>query len=458
MWGAASSPKCCSLARLDKAGPGLNTRPESFHPIRLNSIPLSAQSAILATLLALSGFFSMAETSMMAANRYRLRSAAQRGSRGARLALELLGQTDKLLGIILLCNNLVNAAAATLVSVITIQLFGSEEWVLGVSTLVVTFLILVFSEITPKVIGANHANRLACIVSYPLTALLRGLYFVVWFINLFVAGLLRLLRLHGRAGEESQALSTEELRTLVLESGAFIPPKHRSILLNLFELEDITVEDVMTPRSQIEAINAADPMDTIERHLGTCYHTRQPVFDGDMNAVIGVLHVRRILGQTLDRQLNMADIREMLTRPYFIPASTPVYSQLQFFQENRERLGLVVDEYGELLGLVTLEDIIEELIGKFTTSTHDTSDRLQWDPQGCVIADGGQHLRTLNRKLDLNLPVEGPKTLNGLILEHLQDIPESGVSLKIAGVAIEVLQAENRRIKTARIFRPKTHV
>jgi len=421
----------------------------------LESIPLSVQSLILVTLLALSGFFSMAETSMMAANRYRLRSAAGQGSRGARLALALLDQTDKLLGIILLCNNLVNAAAATLVSVITIQLFGNEEWVLGVSTLGVTFLILVFSEITPKVIGANHANRLACVVSYPLTGLLKGLYFVVWFVNLFVAGLLGLLRLRD-AGSGNQDLSTDELRTMVLESGAFIPPKHRSILVNLFELEDITVEDVMTPRHQIEAVDISEPMQVIQGHLATCYHTRLPVFDGEMNAVIGVLHVRRLLAHSFENRLSVRDIRELLARPYFIPASTPVYSQLQFFQENRERLGLVVDEYGELLGLLTLEDIIEELIGKFTTGAPDASERLRWGEDGSVIADGSQPLRALNRKLGLNLPVDGPKTLNGLVLEHLQDIPESGLSMRIAGVPIEVVQAEDRRIKTVRIFRPQT--
>ncbi|MBP7627584.1 MAG: hypothetical protein RLZZ220_2025 [Pseudomonadota bacterium] len=421
----------------------------------MESIPLSVQSLILVTLLALSGFFSMAETSMMAANRYRLRSAAGQGSRGARLALALLDQTDKLLGIILLCNNLVNAAAATLVSVITIQLFGNEEWVLGVSTLGVTFLILVFSEITPKVIGANHANRLACVVSYPLTGLLKGLYFVVWFVNLFVAGLLGLLRLRD-AGSGNQDLSTDELRTMVLESGAFIPPKHRSILVNLFELEDITVEDVMTPRHQIEAVDISEPMQVIQGHLATCYHTRLPVFDGEMNAVIGVLHVRRLLAHSFENRLSVPDIRELLARPYFIPASTPVYSQLQFFQENRERLGLVVDEYGELLGLLTLEDIIEELIGKFTTGAPDASERLRWGEDGSVIADGSQPLRALNRKLGLNLPVDGPKTLNGLVLEHLQDIPESGLSVRIAGVPIEVMQAEDRRIKTVRIFRPQT--
>lgn len=422
----------------------------------MDSIPLSVQSAILAALLALSGFFSMAETAMMAANRYRLRTLAKQGSRGARLALELLGQTDKLLGIILLFNNLINAASATLVSVITIQLFGNEEWALGVSTLGVTFLILVFSEITPKVIGANHADDMACFVSYPLSALLRGLYFVIWFVNLFVAGLLKLFRLQSSGDGEQQAMSTEELRTIVLEAGSFIPPKHRSILVNLFELEDITVEDVMIPRHQIEALDLSQPRDVILHQLATCYHTRIPVFDAHMDAVAGVVHVRRILAQSLEHPVDAADIRGMLSPPYFIPASTPIYSQLQFFQENRERIGLVVDEYGELLGLVTLEDIIEELIGKFTTSAPDASDKLAWNKDGSVIADGSQSIRTLNRKLGLALPVDGPKTLNGLLLEHLQDIPESGVSVRIAGVPIEVIQAEDRRIKNARLFRPRS--
>jgi Mg2+/Co2+ transporter CorB len=241
---------------------------------------------------------------------------------------------------------------------------------------------------------------------------------------------------------------------LVLESGSFIPPKHRSILLNLFELEDITVEDVMTPRNQIESVDISDPVDVICHHLATCYHTRLPVFDGAMESVSGILHVRRILGQSLDHTLSIENIREMLVKPYFIPASTPIYSQLQFFQENRERLGLVVDEYGELLGLVTLEDIIEELIGKFTTSTPDAGDKLKWGKDGSVLTDGSQQIRALNRKLGLNLPLDGPKTLNGLLLEHLQDIPESGVSVRIAGVPIEVVQAEDRRIKNVRIFRP----
>ncbi len=396
----------------------------------------------------------MAETAMMAANRYRLRSLAATGHRGAKLANELLGQTDRLLGVILLFNNLINAAAAMLVSIITIELFGDKEWALGAATLVVTFLILVFSEITPKVIGANYADRLAVVVSYVLAALLRITSFVVSFINFFVSGLLGLMRLKPSSDEGQHRLTPEELRGMVLESSHFIPQKHRSILVNLFELEDITVEDVMTPRGAIEALDLGMPAEELRHQIATSYHTRLPVFDGEMDNVIGLLHLRRMLGHTLDSGFDPAEIRELLGKPYFIPADTPVYSQLRFFQENKQRMALVVDEYGELLGLVTVEDIIEELIGKFTTSTPDSGDKLAWGEDGSVLADGGQSLRDLNRKLGLNLPLDGPKTLNGLLLEYLREIPETGLSVRIAGVPIEVIQTQDRMVRMVRIFRP----
>ena len=396
----------------------------------------------------------MAETVMMAANRYRLRSLATTGHRGAQLAVALLDQTDRLLGVILLFNNLVNIAAATLSSLITISLFGEDQLALGIGTILLTFFILVFSEITPKVIGARHADRLALLVSYPLTGLLKLSYPAVWFVNLFVSGLLWLLRLQPKGEAAAPSLSVEELRALVLESGQYIPHKHRSILVNLFDLEHITVEDLMTPRGAIEAIDLAAPEHEIRRHLATSYHTRLPVFDGDSERVIGVLHLRRLLGRTLESQFDVAAIRDSVTPPYFVPADTPVYSQLQFFQENHQRLALVVDEYGELLGLVTLEDIIEELIGKFTTGLPDASGKLRWGEDGSVLVDGGQNLRELNRRLGLELPLDGPKTLNGLILEYLQDIPETGLSVRIGGVPIEVVQTEDRMVRSARLFRP----
>jgi len=416
--------------------------------------PLVLQLAALGLLLVFSGLFSMSETTMMAANRYRLRSMASNGHRGAELALNLLNQTEKLLGVILLFNNLINAAAATLVSVITIELFGDERWALGAGTLLVTFLILVFSEITPKVIGARYADKLAVMFAFPLAFLLRVTYFIIWFINLFVEVILRAIRLHPKDGDASDALSTEELRAMVLEAGQVIPHKHRSILLNMFELEDITVEDVMTPRGAIEGIDLSDPIEEIAQQLATSYHTRLLVFDGENDDVIGILHLRRLLGHSIDSELDHETVRAMVAKPYFVPAETPVYSQLQFFQENKQRMGLVVDEYGELLGLVTIDDIIEEMVGKFTTSSPDGADRLKWGEDGSVLLDGGHNLRDINRKLGLNLPVDGPKTLNGLIVEYLQEIPETGLSIRISDVPIEVIQTQDRRVKMARIFKP----
>ncbi|GAB4063613.1 HlyC/CorC family transporter [Uliginosibacterium sediminicola] len=421
----------------------------------MDDIPLSAQLLLLAILLISSGFFSLAETAMMAANRYRLKSAAAQGSRGAQLALQLLANTERLLGVVLLFNNLINAASATLVSLITIRLFGEDKWALGLGTLAVTFLILVFAEITPKVIGANHADKLSALAAYVLTPLLRASYFVVGFINLFVTAILRLLRVKAINEETAQSLSPEELRMMVLESSHYIPPKHRSILLNLFELEEVTVEDVMVPRGAMEALDLASSEEQLRQQIATSYHSRLPVFFEEPNNVLGILHQRRLLPRLLEQDFNHETLRELLAPAYFIPANTPVYSQLQFFQENHQRLGLVVDEYGEMLGLVTLEDIIEELIGKFTTSVPGTDRRLKWDDNGSVTVDGSRSLRELNRLLGLNLPLEGPKTLNGLVLEQLEDIPESGVSVKIGNVPIEVLQREDRRIKTARIFRPQ---
>jgi Mg2+/Co2+ transporter CorB len=420
----------------------------------VTDISLTTQFSALVLLLVLSGLFSMTETVMMASNRYRLRSLASAGHRGAQLALDLLARTDRLLGVILLFNNLVNIAAATLASVITINLFGEESWVLGAGTVVLTFFILVFSEITPKVIGARHADRLALFVSYPLSGLLRLSYPAVWFVNLFVSGLLWSMRLQRKADTATASLSVEELRAMVLESGQYVPQKHRSILVNLFDLEHITVEDLMTPRGAIEAIDLAATEDDIRNHLATSYHTRLPVFDGDTERVIGVLHLRRLLGTTLESGFEVASIREVVVKPYFIPADTPVYSQLQFFQENHQRMALVVDEYGELLGLVTLEDIIEELIGKFTTGMPDASGKLHWGKDGSVLVDGSQNLREINRRLGLDLPVDGPKTLNGLIVEYLQDIPETGLSMRIDGVPIEVVQTEDKMVRTARLFRP----
>ncbi len=420
----------------------------------MDQVPLSALLMTLVVLLAASAFFSLSETAMMASNRFRLRHLAQSGHRGAQLALDLLGRTDKMLGVILLGNNLINSASATLVSVIAIELFGEEKWALGAGTLAVTFAILVFAEITPKIIGATHADRLAIVLGYILTPLLRLFYPAVWFINLFASLLLKLFRLSPTPDNETPQLSPEELRSLVLESSHLIPQKHRAILSGLFELNHITVEDVMTPRGAIEILDLDHPWEDVCKQLATSHHSRLPVCRQSLDQLIGVLPVRRLLGGALEQEFDEATLQSHLLAPYYIPAGTPVFSQLAFFQENRQRIGFVVDEYGEIQGLLTLEDIIEEFVGEFTTSLPGLGHSLSWDAQGTAIIEGSRTLREINRMLALDLPLDGPKTLNGLILEHLQDIPEAGLSVKLGGVAVEILQTQDRSVVTARIFRP----
>ena len=418
-------------------------------------VPLSALLGALLLLLICSGIFSGAETAMMAANRYRLRHAAQNGEMGAKLALALLAKTDKLLGLILLGNTLLNAATATLTGYIALALFGHAKWALEIGTLCITFALLVVSEISPKVICATHADRLAPLLSYILTPLLRAAYPVIWFVNLFVTALLRLLRLSPKAGAHGEAvLSPEELRSLVLESAHFIPQKHQVILSNLFELNDITVEDIMTPRGAIEILDIEQNWNDVMAQLATSHHSRLPVCSESLDHLLGVLPVRRLVGEIAHGAMDENGLRSQLLAPYYIPAGTPVFSQLAFFQENRQRVGFIIDEYGEILGLLTLEDIIEEIVGEFTTSMTGFGPSLSWSDEGSAVVEGSRPLREINRLLSLDFPLDGPKTLNGLILEHFQDIPESGVGLKIAGIAVEILQTQDRSVKTARIFKP----
>jgi len=391
---------------------------------------------------------------MMAVNRYRLRHLVSQGHRGAMKAESLLKRTDRVLGAILLSNTLVNAAATTLVTVIAIQLFGESELVLGASTIVITLLILVFAEITPKVIGATYPERIALPLAHVLGPVQVLVQPGVWFVNLFVRPLLFVAGIRSGETTEIQKLSPEEIRTLVLESSSFMPKKHISILLNLFDLGSVTVQDIMLPRARIESVTLDEDMPAVARHLATSYHMRLPVFRDSRGDVVGILHLRKVLAPLLAGTLNKAEIESLLTAPYFVPASTLVLAQLQYFQENRERIALVVDEYGELMGLVTLEDIIEEIIGKFTTSVPAAAHALAWGEDGSATVDGATPVREVNRALGLELPTEGPKTLNGLILEHLRDIPEADVSMKIGEVPLEIVHAQGRSVKTVRIFRP----
>jgi Mg2+/Co2+ transporter CorB len=405
-------------------------------------------------MLALSAFFSIAETAMMAINRYRLKHLVSEGHSGAIRVADMLKRTDRLLGGILIGNTLAITVATTIASLITVRLFGEDKVTYFLSPIIVGFLIIVFSEITPKVIGATYPEQTALLLSFPLKITLRTLDLPAWFVNLFVRPLLWMLRVRSDENADAPTLSPEEIRTLVLESSRFMPRKHHSILMNLFDIGEITVEDVMVPRAKIEAIRLDEDMEAIARQLTTSYHRELPVFRGSSDEIAGVLNLRKVLGLLFSGALDRKAIEDLLDEPYFVPAGTPAIAQLQYFQEKRERIGLVVDEYGELMGLVTLEGIMEEIIGKFTTSRPSAAPALSWDGDGTATADGATPVREVNRALRLELPTDGPKTLNGLILEHLQDIPEANVSLKIAGVPVEILSAQGRAVKSVRLFRP----
>jgi len=419
----------------------------------VEDISLSTLYVTLAVLLVVSAFFSISETSMMALNRYRLKHLTQSGLRGARLVSDLLAKTDKFLGVVLLGNNLVNAASALLVGLIAERYLGQNELSLFVATTVAAFVILVFSEITPKILGATYPERIALPAAYVLAPLLRVSQPVVWFVNLFVQTLLGLMRLRPAPGHGEQKLTVEELRALVLET-SYLPQKHQSILLNLFDLEAITVDDVMVPRNHIEAVDIDAPLDDIKQQIATAHHRRVLVYQGHRDDVVGTLRVRSALNLVQNGELTREKLREHMREAYFVPAGTPLFSQIQNFQEQQDRLSLVVDEYGELMGLVTMEDILEELIGEFTTQSPLQAGGYVKQSDGSYLVEGATLLRELNRKLGFNFPLGGPKTLNGLILEHLQDIPVPATSIKIAGHPLEIVQTHDRVVKAVRVLPP----
>jgi Mg2+/Co2+ transporter CorB len=424
----------------------------------MDTVPLWVQLLALFALICFSAFFSISETALMALNRHRVKHLARRGSRLAQTTLWLLDHTDRMLSLILIANTLINAMATALITALAISAFGNNETVITIATGVVAFLLIVFAEITPKVIGATYPERIALPASFVIKPLMALGKPVIWFVNLFVRALLKIMRIKTGSNARDQRISPEELRSMVLEGGNFIPLKHKSILLNLFDLERVTVEDVMTPRAQIESLNLSVPVEEIKHQLATCYHNKLLVHDGEINQIIGILHVRKAMALlTQEDELTTEHFRALLTTPYFIPAETDLFTQLQYFQENHERLGVIVDEYGELQGLVTLDDIIEEMVGEFTTSTPgaNRADQFSWDKQGECLLEGSTSLRDINKRLSLDFPLDGPKTLNGLLLEILQDIPEASVSVKIGDCVIEIVQVQNQSIKTVKLFRAK---
>jgi len=329
-----------------------------------------------------------------------------------------------------------------------------NQWNLAIATVLIAFVILVFSEVTPKVIGATYPEPLA-LASSPVLKVLAVLATpVVWFVNLFVHAILRVLRIPQSTGGASSRLTADEMRTAVLESGGLIVGKHRSMLLNLFDLERLTVDDVMASRSAIEALDIEQPLATLSGQLTSCYHNKLLVYEGDISRVLGLLHVRKLLPVLSQGQLSAETIRELLAAPYYIPTGTSLLQQLQMFQENRQRLGLVVDEYGELMGLVTVDDIVEEIVGEFTTPAPGSGQAgMRWDAAGQLMVDGAASLRLLNRRLALSLPLDGPKTLNGLILERLEQIPDGPCCLRLPGCIIEVVQVQDQAVRSVRLLR-----
>lgn len=389
---------------------------------------------------------------MMAINRYRLNMLIRKGSRSAKLTGRLLSKVDKLLGSILFGNTLLNVAAAAVTNILILRLFGASELALLLGTLLITFILLVFSEIMPKIIAASHPERVALPSSYLLTPLITLFHPVVSVATAVVKGFLWLFRIKVQTDQSKQKVTLEELRGLVLEAEHFLPRKHQKMLLNLVDLEHITVNDVMVPRNQIESLNIdVDPIE-LRQQIITSHHTLMPVYAASQSNIIGILHIKRVLSLLQEEFVDAAQLREVLQEPYFIPSDTPLLKQLQQFQERHTRMGLVVDEYGELLGLVTLENILEEIVGDFTTQSPSQTGKYLRHSDGSMLLEGSSSLRELNRKLGLHLPLGEAKTLNGLILEHLQDIPEPGTSLKIEGYAIEIIQTQDRAVKVARIF------
>ncbi len=394
----------------------------------------------------------------MAINRHRLNHLVRKGNKSAKITAGLLGRIDQLLGSILLGNTVLNVAAATLSGIIVLRLFGQNESAMLMGTLATAFLIVVFSEIMPKIIAATYPERVALPSSYLLAPLVKLFYPVVFIATAIVRALLWVMRIKVQTDQSKHKMTMEELRGLVLDAEHFMPRKHQKMLLNLVDLERITVNDVMIPRNQIEGLDIGLSAEEIRNQIITCHHTLLPVYESAPSNIVGILHIKRALSLLQEEEFDLQDLRSVLHEAYFIPSDTPLLKQLQQFQERHTRLGLVVDEYGELLGLVTLENILEEIVGEFTTQAPSQTGKYLRHDDGSLLLEGGSSLRELNRKLGLHFPVNGAKTLNGLILEHLEDIPEAGTSMKIAGYPMEIIQTQDRVVKVVRIFPIQTRI
>ena len=417
----------------------------------MENVSVQTLLIIFLILIGISAFFSISETSMMALNKYQLKHMAKKNHKGARKALGLLGQIDRLLGTILLGNNLSNTAAAALVTTIAFKLFGENELSLTIATLVVTTALLIFSEITPKIIGASYPEKIALPASYILEPMMRLMHPFVVIANTIVNGILFTFRIKTKTGAQTSQLTQEELRTLVLEGGNYLPHKHQSMLANLFDLQAITVEDIMIPRNKIEGVDLNASEEHLKNEILTSNHTRLPAFRESIDYLEGIIHIRKLLNVSEDNEISGESIQQVLRDPYFIPKDTKLLAQLQNFQERQERMAYIVDEYGTLMGMITIEDIIEEIVGEFTTQSPVLSASGKVLHDGSLVLDGSMTLREINRDFKLNLNLDGPKTLNGLILEHLQQIPETGISIQIDSYYMEILQTKDKSVKSVKL-------
>jgi|TARA_R110000822_G_scaffold197407_3_gene335289 Mg2+/Co2+ transporter CorB len=414
----------------------------------LNDIPLLVLFALLFVLLLCSAFFSSSETGLMTINRHRVRHQARLGQRSAKLVQRLLDRPDRLIGTVLLGNNFINVLAASVATVIGLRLYGDDG--IAIATGALTLLLLIFGEVTPKTMAALHPERVAFPAAYVLYPLMRLLWPLVLVVN-FISN--NLLKIFGVSPEDAAEhnISSEELRTIVAEAGALIPQRHQKMLLSILDLEKATVEDIMVPRNEIIGIDLSDPWTVIRDTLTESEHTRLPVYDGSIDQLKGVVHLRRLVGLAADDQLTPDSVLALAREPYFIPEGTPLNQQLLNFQNQKRRIGFVVDEYGDIQGLVTLEDILEEVVGEFTSDPATRMKNVYADADGSYRIAGNVTLRSLNRNLGWKLPVKGPKTINGLLLDHLQSIPQSGKRVSIGRYEFEIIEARSHAVKAVRV-------
>lgn len=417
----------------------------------MDEIPISGLFLALLILFLLSAFFSGSETALIGLNRYRLRHLARSGHPGAWRAQRLLERPDRLIGLILLGNNFINILITQLATYIGFKLYGNLG--IAIATGALTLFLLIFAEVAPKTLAAIHAEQVAFPAAFVYVPLLALTYPLVWLVNLFANGLLRLF---GVSAEESngQALNREELRTVLTEASSMIPRKHRKMLVGILDLEKATVEDIMVPRNEITGIDLEDDWDETVEQLTTSTFSRLVVFRGSVDNVIGILQIRQVLPLMLNDELTPSDLEQAIEDVYFIPEGTSLNRQLLNFQQEKKRIGLVVDEYGDIQGLVTMEDLLEEIVGEFTTEPATSSKDIHPQEDGSYVIDGSAYVRDINRSLGWELHTDGPRTINGVITEYMEFIPEPGTSVLIDGYPIEIVQTKHNAIKTIRM-RPR---